>query len=155
MCSCCVYQLFALWKSPGLPVCILSSLSTFGSHSHIMSSLSKYCVIVIACLIILYAENPPCGKHSCVIRTRCFVSALQLPMSLCRLYCPYTLSHLAHSSYSHMIRCMLLSDIPHVWVVSGTLDLTPCFLDMLHVGGIWHIGHDIMLLTCVLLVIRT
>ena len=81
--------------------------------------------------------------------------ALQLPMSPCRLYCPTTLSHLPHSSCSHMIRCILLLDIPHVLVVSGTLDMTPCFLDMLHVGGIWHIGHDIMLLTCVSLVIRT
>ena len=33
-------------------------------------------------------------------------------------------------SCPHMIRCILLSDIPHVLVVSGTLDMTPCFLDM-------------------------
>ena len=56
--------------------------------------------------------------------------ALQLPMSPCRLYCPTTLSHLPHCSCPHMIRCILLSDIPHVLVVSGTLDMTPCFLDM-------------------------
>ena len=91
---------------------------------------------------------------SLVIRTWCFVLALQLPTSPC-LYCPNTRSHLPHCSRSHMIRCILLSDIPHVLVVSGSLDMTPCFLDMLHVGGIWHIGHDNMLLTCVSLLIRT
>ena len=86
---------------------------------------------------------------SLVIRTRGCVSSLQLPMSPCRLYCPITLSHFPRSSCSYMIRYMLLSDTSHVLVVPGTLDMTSCFRDMLHVGGIWRIGHDLMLLTCV------
>jgi len=53
-------------ESPGCAFCpsaFLSSSSAFCrlyALLYIMSRLSKYCVIVIACVIILYSENPPC-----------------------------------------------------------------------------------------------
>jgi hypothetical protein len=48
-----------------------------------------------------------------------------------------------------------MSDIIHMRVVSGTLDMMPSWFDMWHVGGIWHFGHDFMLLTFISLLIRT
>ena len=51
--------------------------------------------------------------------------------------------------------CMLMSDITHMRVVSGTLDMMPSRFDMWHVGGIWHFGHALMLLTFMSLLIRT
>ena len=45
-----------------LLICILSSLSVCRLYVllHIMSRLSTYCVIVIACVIIVYSVHPPC-----------------------------------------------------------------------------------------------
>jgi len=51
--------------------------------------------------------------------------------------------------------CTLMSDIFHMRVVSGTLDMMPSRFDMWHVGGIWHFGHALMLLTFMSLLIRT